>query len=275
VSAGLRARHSFRKLAPCGQLLVSRYDDRGRLALTTAIGTSVLSPGSVDRVERRDGLVHLRTVPQRRWVLLPGQLLTEQDAAHLLDRRRVALPSALPAAAAPAGPGGLLAPGDRATPTDGLDLIHVVDARARRDVQVAVAAHRLRSRNGKLLLASVVLVTGCATLVRDWVGLSMVGVAVLLAAVDVARPVLAVGRSRPVGQLLHAAVTPTHLVVDDGDSESRLPWESIRACTTTRGAVVLVLRQGVIVPLPRALFPARDLARLQQLVRDPRSPDGG
>lgn len=266
VSASLKTRHSFRRLAPAGQLLATRYDDRARLAFTTAIGTSVLSPGSVDRVERRDGLLHLRTVPSRQWVVLPAQLLTEEDIAHLLDRRR-ALAPALPGGGPAAGPGTLTAPGERRTRTDDLDLIVVVDAQARRDLQKAVAAHRLRSRNDKMLVAGLVVVAGLATLNRDWIGFLMLMVCSALMVVDVVRTALTVGRSRPVGQLLRAAVTPTHLVVEAEGSETHLPWGSIRSCTVTRRAVVFVLRQGVVMPLPRSLFPQAELSELQQLVR--------
>ncbi len=84
--------------------------------------------------------------------------------------------------------------------------------------------------------------------------------------VSVTAPAVAVRRLQPVGPLIRAAVTPTHLVLEERESRSTVPWSSIRSCRTSRGAVVLTLKQGVVLPLPRALFPEQDIARLQRSV---------
>ena len=103
---------------------------------------------------------------------------------------------------------------------------------------------------------------------HDPATLSLLAVVVAIVTLAVAGPALAVRRQRPVGHLIRAAVTPSHLVVQEGDNRSTLPWSSVRSCATTRRAVILTLTSGVVLPLPRPLFPDTELARLQQNVRE-------
>lgn len=261
---------AFRRMAPSGQALATRYVD-GTLCFTTAIGSTALAPGSVDRFERVGDCTHIRMLPGRRWALVPTQLLTDDDVEFLLGNRRV---RAAAGDAGKAGDGGAARPADFTAPGSSsragqaLPLLHVVSPESSRALQSAVASHAWRSRGGLFLTACLVPALASAALVHDPVTLSLLAVVVAIVTLAVAGPALAVRRQRPVGHLIRAAVTPSHLVVQEGDNRSTLPWSSVRSCATTRRAVILTLTSGVVLPLPRPLFPDTELARLQQNVRE-------
>ena len=130
-----------------------------------------------------------------------------------------------------------------------------------------MARHACRSRDGRVLTAGLVLALASAALVRDPLTFSLLAMLGALFTLAVAGPALAARRQRPVGHLIRAAVTPSHLVVQEQDNRSTLPWSSIRSCSPSRGAVIVTLTSGVVLPLPRALFPDSELARLQQNAR--------
>jgi hypothetical protein len=260
---------SFRRMAPPGQVLATRYAD-GALYVATAIGSSALAAGSVDRVERLGDCTHIRMLPGRRWALVPAELLTDDDLEFLLGNQAVAPAAGNAGNAGDAGsttPADLTAPGSSAQAGVALPLLHVVTPASRRALQAAVAGHACHSREGRVLTAGMVLALAAAALVRDPVTFSLLAVWWALFTVAVAGPALAARRQRPVGHLIRAAVTPSHLVVQEQDNRSTLPWSSIRSCSPSRGAVIVTLTSGVVLPLPRALFPDTELARLQQKVR--------
>ena len=256
---------SFRRMAPPGHVLATRYAD-GTLCVTTAIGSTALAAGSVDRVEHLGDCTHFRMLPGRRWALLPTQLLTDDDVTFLLGTRLVTAAAGKGDAGA-AGPADFTAPGPSAPADEALPLLHVVGPESRRALQFAVAGHAWRSRGGRFLTACLVPALASAVLVHDAVTFVLLAVMAAIFALAVAGPALAVRRQRPLGHLIRAAVTPSHLVVQEQDNRSTLPWSSVTACATTRRAVILTLTSGVVLPLPRILFPDTELARLQQNVR--------
>ena len=130
-----------------------------------------------------------------------------------------------------------------------------------------MARHACRSRDGRFLTACLVPALASAALVRNPVTFSLLAVMGVIFTLAVAGPALAARRQRPVGHLIRAAVTPSHLVVQEQDNRSTLPWSSIRSCSPSRGAVIVTLTSGVVLPLPRALFSDSELARLQQNAR--------
>jgi hypothetical protein len=88
-----------------------------------------------------------------------------------------------------------------------------------------------------------------------------------------AGPALAVRRALPVGQLVMADVTERGLAVHQQLERAFLPWPTLRSVKVTRHAVVLRAGTGHIA-LPRDLFPAGDLGRLQDAVRNARATAG-
>jgi hypothetical protein len=244
------ATRAFRRMAPAGQVLTSRYDAHGRLAVTTGIGTSHLTPGTVDRGGRSGSLVQIRLRPGGRWALLPGELLTDEDLCFLAGNDGVnatlgPTPSALPLATMPT---------------------HLVSRQTQRDLRGALLRRSWRTPGTRLLLGLAVIGVACAALTPTLPTLAALGVGLLLMAFGLAGPALAVRRHTPVGQLLRAEVTPEGLVLHQGESESVLPWSSFRSCDVSHRAVVLVLRSGAVIPLPGDLFPGTELVRLQRHV---------
>ena len=257
---------SFRRMAPAGQVLASRYDGDGRLALTTAIGTSALARGSVDRVEHPPGMVHIRMLPGRCWALLPAALLTEEDLAFLRGDAPPSPSAPSPSGGDTAGTAAFTAPGTQVHGSDALPLMHVLTPQSQRALQAAVTGYVVRGRSGRFLLACVLFTVAVTALVHDPVTFTLLGLVATMFIISIAGPAVGVRRRQPVGHLIRAAVTPTHLVLEERESRSTVPWSSIDSCTTSRGAVVLILKQGVALPLPRPLFADQDLARLQRSV---------
>jgi hypothetical protein len=76
-----------------------------------------------------------------------------------------------------------------------------------------------------------------------------------------------------VGELVRADVTEHGLAVHQQLERAFLPWPTFRSVRVTRHAVVLRAGTGHVA-LPRGLFPAGDLGRLQDGVRNARATAG-
>lgn len=247
------ARRSIRLMAAPGQVLTTSYDGEGRLVLTTALGTAVLDRGAADRVRRGRTTVAFRYRRSRAWALLPAELVTADDAALLLGDQDV--------------------PPPRGPMAHRLPLMHVVTPQSQRAVQTAVTGLAWRSADGVMTTIGLLLFLAWAAFAPGLVSLAVAGAMSLAFLAFLAGPALTVRRVLPVGQLVMADVTERGLTVHQDREHAFLPWPSFRSVRVTRHAVVLVAGVGSLA-LPRDLFPAGDLGRLQDGVRSTR-PTGG
>jgi YD repeat-containing protein len=249
------ARRGTRLTAAPGQVLTTAYDGEGRLVLTTALGTVVLDAGSVDRVRRGRATVAFRYRQSRCWGLLATQLLTADDAAFLLgdpahSRHRPLTAQRLP-------------------------LMHVVTPQSQRGVQAAASSLAWRSTDGVMSTIGLLLFLAWAAFAPGLLSLVLAGAMALALLTFLVGPALTVRRLLPVGDLVMADVTERGLAVHQRLERAFLPWPTFRSVRVTRHAVVLRAGTG-LVALPRDLFPAGDLGRLQDQVRNARSAvDGG
>ena len=83
-------------------------------------------------------------------------------------------------------------PGLPARAGEALPLLHVMSPESRRGIHAAVASHACRSRDGRLLTASLVPAPASAALVRDPVTFSMLAVMGAIFTLVVVGPALAV-----------------------------------------------------------------------------------
>ena len=241
------ARRNIRLMAAPGQVLTTAYDGEGRLVLTTALGTAVLDAGSVDRVRRGRATVAFRYRRSRAWGLLAAQLLTADDAAFLL--------------------GDPAHSRHRPLTAQHLPLMHVVTPQSQRGVQAAVTTLALRSADGVMSTIGLLLFLAWAAFAPGLVSLALAGAVVLAFLAFLAGPALAVRRALPVGELVMADVTERGIAVHQHLERAFLPWPTFRSVKVTRHAVVLRAGTGHVA-LPRGLFPAGDLGRLQHGVRN-------
>ena len=130
-----------------------------------------------------------------------------------------------------------------------------------------------RSADGVMSTIGLLLFLAWAAFAPGLVSLALAGAMALAFLAFLAGPALAVRRLLPVGALVMADVTERGLAVHQDLQRAFLPWPTFRSVAVTRHAVVLRAGTGPVA-LPRDLFPAGDLGRLQDGVRNARATAG-
>ncbi|WP_056884773.1 hypothetical protein [Phycicoccus sp. Soil748] len=239
-----------RRILPPGSTARSWYTAPGVLALESGRGRTDFHGGSVESYQRRGTVTFLRLGRTRHRGFVPSALLTDEDLAFLLS---------------PPTPG---AARSGTTPGDDLPLELAVTAATRRDVQRAVVGRLWRQPSTYYFLGLAVLLLGFAVTDADAAS-GTIGVLCLgLVALRTVATVRLVGRMYRPGRLVRADITESGLRLrTDDDFEDTWPFASVRRCVLGRRVVRLDFgRSRPSLFLPRALFPAPELARLQQLV---------
>lgn len=238
-------RKTFRTALPSGTVMTSGYDSDGRFVTASAQGANGLERGAIAAWTRSGGVVVLRLRRGSVRLLVPAELLDEQDLSFLTDQSH------------PHGTRTVVLPDDAPSPTAGLMPHHLT---VTEDDQAALrrAAIRLwltRSSTRMMIgLCGVLLVTGLA--LRSW---QLVAITVVVGGVcgwstwSVRRLIRQV---YPVGSLVRAGLTDEALLLQSVVAMDKVTYPHIASAASKAGAVVIQLQNKRSVLLPGRLLPA-------------------
>ena len=264
----IQLRKAIRRIAHAGAVMSTAYDDQERFVITSSAGATGLGRGSVLAWKRSGDVVVLRVRATPLRILLPAELVDQDDLAFLTDRSGDLVTSTT--SQAPTSAPSTTTPVPDGEPTSSAPTLPFnLTVSADDHVAMTRAAVRLwlTRRQTWLVLGLDGLGLVAGLLLRSWL---LVVVAALAAALCARAPWTlrrAIRRAYPIGSEVRAGFTDDAFLLETVVSTEKVRLSRVVRVVAGRDGTVIELSDRRQAVLPARLLPAEAVAQLASTTR--------